>query len=215
MGASHTVPSTDLLITSAVKSADLSMTENGSGTNLVRLVLVNTLPGSEDRMSKTFEEEMATYCPHRKRYPNRDVDIVDCLHFWQARDAEIAEAKRDRDMQWWQAVVLVDSVAPTPEAAKKWLLELSKYEQEAAKREMFLDFWEETGLGDKPVECDTPTQLMKQFRRAVEWEAQREATLCDRQGEEYGEPGWVQAAYNYAEAIRALPLDTPDRKEKP
>lgn len=148
-------------------------------------------------------------------------DLKDQLGWMEQSEVEafvaekVREAVKDRDMQWWQAVVLVDSVAPTPEAAKKWLLELSKHEQEAAKWEMFLDFWEETGLGDKPVECDTPTQLMKQFRRAVEWEAQREmreraATLCDRQGEEYGEPGWIQAAYNCAEAIRALPLDAPD-----
>lgn len=35
--------------------------------------------------------------------------------------AAIREAVAQRDMEWWEAVVLVDSVAPTPEAAKQWI----------------------------------------------------------------------------------------------
>lgn len=46
-----------------------------------------------------------------------------------------AQARADRDMEWWTAVCLVDSVAPTPAAVKAWLLELSKHEQEEARRD--------------------------------------------------------------------------------
>lgn len=39
----------------------------------------------------------------------------------QMLDDALAKARNDRDMDWWQAVVLNDGVAPTPEAAKDYL----------------------------------------------------------------------------------------------
>lgn len=35
--------------------------------------------------------------------------------------AALREAVAQRDMEWWEAVVLVDNVAPEPEAAKRWI----------------------------------------------------------------------------------------------
>ena len=53
------------------------------------------------------------------------------LSIWlPAHDATV---RTDRDMDWWQAIVLVDNVAPTPEAAKEWLTKLSKHEQEQVR----------------------------------------------------------------------------------
>jgi hypothetical protein len=33
----------------------------------------------------------------------------------------------DRDMEWWEELCLVDSVAPNPGAVKKWVLDLQAY----------------------------------------------------------------------------------------
>lgn len=49
--------------------------------------------------------------------------------------AAITEARKDRDMEWWQAVCLVDTVAPTPEAVKTFLLSLTGYEQAEARKD--------------------------------------------------------------------------------
>jgi len=49
--------------------------------------------------------------------------------------AAVAEACKDRDMEWWEALVLVDNVAPTPEAARDWLARLAQCEREEARRE--------------------------------------------------------------------------------
>lgn len=46
-------------------------------------------------------------------------------------ERERDEAVKNRDMEWWEALVLVDNVAPTPEAAKDWLLCLSAHERES------------------------------------------------------------------------------------
>ena len=50
----------------------------------------------------------------------------------------IAAAVAARDMEWWEAVVLVDSVAPTPEAAKHFVAVVTEHfiaEAVAAERE--------------------------------------------------------------------------------
>lgn len=52
-----------------------------------------------------------------------------------AIDAAREQGRRDRDMEWWEAIVQVDGVAPSPEAAKKFLLDLATHEQEGAREQ--------------------------------------------------------------------------------
>jgi hypothetical protein len=59
--------------------------------------------------------------------------VTKMLHQWGDLRAE--QVRRDRDMEWWEAVVLVDNVAPEPAAAKQWLLNLAAYEREQVRRE--------------------------------------------------------------------------------
>lgn len=50
-----------------------------------------------------------------------------------ARIAEAVEsAVKARDMEWWQALALVDSVAPTPEAVKLWKMQEAEYHTKQA-----------------------------------------------------------------------------------
>jgi len=49
--------------------------------------------------------------------------------------ALLDELERERDFEWWQEIVLVDNVPPTPQDAKEWLLHLSKHEQDGARAE--------------------------------------------------------------------------------
>ncbi len=39
----------------------------------------------------------------------------------------LRQAEKDRDMAWWEALALVDNVAPTPEGVKDWLLREQDY----------------------------------------------------------------------------------------
>lgn len=46
-----------------------------------------------------------------------------------------AEARAERDMEWWEAVILVDNVAPTPEGGKHWQAILGQHIEEETRKE--------------------------------------------------------------------------------
>lgn len=45
----------------------------------------------------------------------------------------VEESRKSRDMEWWEKVVLVDNVPPTPEAAKMWVAQLMEHHVEEAR----------------------------------------------------------------------------------
>lgn len=49
----------------------------------------------------------------------------------QVREAWEA-GRKERDFEWWQHVVLVDNVEPTPEAAKAFVVMIGQYGEEQA-----------------------------------------------------------------------------------
>lgn len=85
--------------------------------------------------------------------------------------AALREAVARRDMEWWEAVVLVDSVAPEPEAAKRWIVTSQDYhikhavaQERAALREVVADVrntaWRNISDTDTEAICDEITKRL-------------------------------------------------------
>ena len=49
--------------------------------------------------------------------------------------AALAQARAERDMEWWSALCLVDAVAPEPEAVKMWITMMAAHEQQRARED--------------------------------------------------------------------------------
>ena len=62
--------------------------------------------------------------------------MSDAIETLMTRNAELAAAKADRDFEWWQALCLVDNVAPTPLAVKQWLLDVNEYHEKELRDQL-------------------------------------------------------------------------------
>ena len=80
-----------------------------------------------------------------------------------ARIKELEGALKDRNIEWWKELALVDNVAPNPKAVKEWLMILSKHEIEQATKE-------------KDAEIERLKRLVKVWEgEAIDMRASRDA----------------------------------------
>jgi len=89
----------------------------------------------------------------------------------------LTRCQAERDMEWWEQLVLVDNVAPTPEAAKAWLLALSAHEQEGARAEQRAADLEKacmTILTERGLSASSRLIASKSVRRAFQPAAKEE-----------------------------------------
>lgn len=93
-----------------------------------------------------------------------------------------AKKVRDRDFEWWQAICLNDAVAPTPEAAKAYVLSLDELTaaQEREGCALLAEQWAEA------IEADLPS-----------WECYLGEKEARKKGHE------ARSFRNLAEAIRS------------
>lgn len=83
-----------------------------------------------------------------------------------AFQAAVNGAVSDRDMEWWEAVILVDNVAPTPEGGKHWQAVLGQHiEEETRKEEAAV--WLATVRGERDFQSDGRVKAVADMRAAL------------------------------------------------
>ena len=123
-------------------SPSIHVTQDGGiGINVAGTVRVRTLRewhGSEARNSALSAEanDLRTQLDAAKAR-NDELFRIGVHHQNRADKAEqeLAAAK-DRDFEWWQALCLVDNVAPEPESVKQWLLIESEYHEKELRDQL-------------------------------------------------------------------------------
>jgi len=62
-----------------------------------------------------------------KEYESSDAWWIDTEDHVQSLETLLESVETARDFEWWQELICVDSVDATPQAAKKWQVDLTDY----------------------------------------------------------------------------------------
>lgn len=91
-----------------------------------------------------------------------------CRLLYEPIRAALAQARLDRDMEWWQALCLVDVVAPEPAAVKAFVATMDEHGQEMARKEVLGELHDALAAAHAAIDPESHPDLSARLSRLLD-----------------------------------------------